>query len=71
LDCVYVLTIYVYTCVLIVFYSLKRMYSVSCYTNIYSENNIKIILLITLYFFTYSAVDALFEYIECLLFLDR
>jgi len=71
LDCVYVLTIYVYTCVLIVFYSLKRMYSVSCYTNIYPQNNIKLILLITLYFFTNCAVDALFEYIECLLFLDR
>ena len=50
------------------FYGLKRMCSGSCYTNIYPENNIKIILLITLYFFTNSAEDALFGYIGCFFF---
>jgi len=57
--------IYVHMCLFTVFYSLKRMCSGSCYTKIYFQNNIKIILLLAQYFFTHSAEDAVFGYIEC------
>ena len=62
MDCVHELTIYVYTCLHILFYSPKRMCSGSCYTSVYPENNIKSILLLTLYFFTKFSEDALYGY---------
>jgi hypothetical protein len=54
--------IYVHMCLFTVFYSLKRMCSGSCYTKIYFQNNIKIILLLAQYFFTHYAEDAVFGY---------
>jgi len=63
MDCANELTIYVYTCLHILFYIPKRMCSGSCYTSIYPENNIKSILFLTLYFSTNSAEDVLYGYI--------
>jgi len=66
MDCVYVLTIYVFTCLHILFHSSKPICFVSCYTDICLlkiKKIIKIILLLTQCFYTNSAEEAFFRYI--------